>query len=479
MNDSISDSTPPSTLDEWTALLCEKEMPIFSNTANTICNSLEDDKKSAMELANIILQDPNLTAKLLKVSNSSYFNPSNQKINTVSRAIVILGAQTIRELTLACAFFESILSSTNKQHASEEIGVAIHAAVQAKQLAINTHDSSPEEVFIAALLQNIGKIAFWCFANKQADQIHNLIEKNQYDHEVAEKHILGFKLQQLSKTLAHSWYLGGLTEEAIASTDNNNPRIKLVQLGRKISLASQQGEDSESMLACISELTKITGDSIKEVKTQLAQNTQIAVKMAIKFGALDASRFIETCANTNEVTKTEEEDVQDPQQLQFQILQEISEHISGKIDLNVLFELVLEGIHRGANMDRTLFLLLSGDKNSLLEKLSFGWKKDNQTKIKIPIETPHNLFFESFLNHENIWATPAKHHQLYTSSLTKIIGLQEGFVLPVSTEKKVIGLVYCDRKHRNTPLTKTDFSMVQHFCKQANIGLSLYRKRSF
>ena len=115
-------------------------------------------------------REPNLTATLLKLGNSSYYNPSNQKVNTITRAIILLGAETIRELTLACSFIESILSSSNKARANEEIAQAIHAAVQARELAIAAHDVSPEEVFIAALLHNLGSIAFWCSDSRQSEQ---------------------------------------------------------------------------------------------------------------------------------------------------------------------------------------------------------------------------------------------------------------------------------------------------------------------
>jgi len=102
MSKRATKSNSPRSLDEWTRVLCEQEMPIFSNTAQNIHSTLEDNNKGAMDLASIILQDPNLTSKLLTVSNSVYYNPSNQNINTVSRAIVILGSNIIRELTLAC-----------------------------------------------------------------------------------------------------------------------------------------------------------------------------------------------------------------------------------------------------------------------------------------------------------------------------------------------------------------------------------------
>jgi HD-like signal output (HDOD) protein len=74
---------PPQSLDEWAELLRVQEMPIFSNTAHNIYAALDDRHKGAVELASVILQDPNLTAKLLKVGSSPYYNPSKQKMNTV------------------------------------------------------------------------------------------------------------------------------------------------------------------------------------------------------------------------------------------------------------------------------------------------------------------------------------------------------------------------------------------------------------
>jgi HD-like signal output (HDOD) protein len=187
----------PQTLDQWSRVLCEQEMPIFSNTAQNIYSSLDDKNKGAMELSSIILQDPNLTTKLLKISNSSYYNPSNQKMSTVSRAIVILGSKLIRELTVSCSFFEAIISPENKQRANQEIGRAIHAAVQAKEIAITCNDSSPEEVFIAALLNNIGSIAFWCFGGKQCKYITELVQSGNFSPEQAENKVLGFSLAEL------------------------------------------------------------------------------------------------------------------------------------------------------------------------------------------------------------------------------------------------------------------------------------------
>lgn len=466
----------PKSLEEWAELLRVEELPIFSNTAQKIYASLDDKKKGAMELASIILQDPNLTTKLLKISNSPYYNPSRQKISTVSRAIVILGLEMIRELTLACSFFESILSSADKERANKEIATAIHSAVQARELAILTRDQSPEEVFIAALLHNIGHIAFWCSNNQKILNIHQMIASSGSQGQEAEKKVLGFSLADLGKKLSKSWHLGGLIDEAINHPESHDKRIQTVRMGGLICDAITHGWDSDQMDSCLKQLTSISGETIESLKTKIQANISKAVNIAQQFGAHDASRFISP-QNASQLSAAPEEERPDKKQIQFQILQDITSHISGDIDLNVLFEMVLEGIHRGLEMDRTLFMLLGPDKKSLNEKISFGWQKNADiVKLRVFDNDPHdNLLFHALRKQQGVWMNPKQDSALYTKQIESHFGRNECFIFSIQVENKPIGLIYCDRAFSNDALTTEEFSIARHFVNQAQIGLTLYR----
>lgn len=468
----------PQGLDEWAELLRVEEMPIFSNTAQNIYLSLNDQRKGAMDLATIILQDPSLTAKLLKVGNSSYYNPARHKLSTVSRAIVILGVEVIRELTLACSFFESILTSANKDRANQEIAMAIHSAVQARELAIAVRDQSPEEVFIAALLHNIGHIAFWCSGNKQVVQVHDLIANSNFDPGVAEKKVLGFTLQDLGKKLSKAWHLGGLVAEAIHQPESADGRVRTVVMGERICLALKAGWQSAEMDGCVRDLQELTGDSVEMIHGKIKNSTTKAADIARQFGAYDAAKFISP-EPVAVVTENAVNEGVDKKQLQFQILQEITAHISGDIDLNVLFEMVLEGIHRGLEMDRTLFLWLNSDKNSLKEKISLGYRAGvHVEKLQIDnIEPGGNLFFHVLSEHEGSWIKPHQYRDLFTPQIEEGLGVHECFVFPVAVQNKAIGLMYCDKSIRQQALSLDEFSVANHFVKQVHIGLTLYRMK--
>lgn len=467
----------PHSLTEWAHVLCNEEMPIFSNTALSIHDVLSDDKKGAMELASVILQDPNLTVKLLKISNTPHYNPSRLKMVTVSRAIIMIGSEVIRELTLVCSFLESILSATNKKQANEEIAQAIHAAVHAKSIAIATYDSSPEEVFIATLLNHIGSISFWCFCGEQGERIQELINKGNFSRKDAERKVLGFTLLELGACLSKTWKLGGLIEESIRpGVTFQNPRVGLVQLGYEITEALKEGAGSKKYEACIKKVEALTNLSKKAVIEKLQENTNAASDIACQFGATDAAMLIQGDRNQSAVAEASSP-IFDKKQLQFQISQDITSIISDQFDINLLLETVIEGIHRGIGMDRTVFSLLVSDKHSLKEKLSLGWRKemyDHKVIFHIS-ETPPNIFFQALSGSKVFWPNPLVDGKLYTLREINLIGKIESFMMPIFSNKTPIGLIYADRGISNEPLTEEDFNAFKYFSQQANIGLAIYR----
>lgn len=466
------------TLAEWTVALRERDMPVFSNTVQAINTIIEDEKKGAMEMATVILQDPNLTARILKLSNSSYFNPGRRKIITVTRAIVIIGIDVIREMVLACAFFEAILSASNKNRAHEEIARAIHSAVQAKYLAIATQDPFPEEVFIAALLQNIGHIAFWCFSGEEGDRLRDLLDEGTMTQQAAEREVLGFKLTDLDVALCKSWNLKGLIEETVSKHGRvREPRVKLVHLGCEVVNVLKQGEESHQYPACLEQIASLTGQNQREIESHLRQNTESAAGIARQFGATEAAELIQRKAREL-IDHDASASQMDRKELQVQILRDISSILSSsRIDINLLLETIMEGIQRGLGMDRALFAALSSDRAVLHEKVALGWRRQSHTyKFTLPlVSSPPNLFHKAVFSPEAHWLTPEGQPGLYSPADVDRIGCHPCFVMSLNSGDKPVGMIYADRAYSQEPLSQEAFRTFEHFVQQGNIGLTLYR----
>lgn len=66
------------TLEQWTRKLSEKEMPVLARTAHEISHASENEECSIGEMAGIVLQDSSMTARVLKLANSIFYNPTPQ-----------------------------------------------------------------------------------------------------------------------------------------------------------------------------------------------------------------------------------------------------------------------------------------------------------------------------------------------------------------------------------------------------------------
>lgn len=477
---SNQDKTVRKTLAEWTEIMCVQDMPIFSSTAQSIYQTLGNDFKGAAELSEVIMQDPKLMGQLLKISDSPFYNRSGQTMNTVIRAIVIMGASAIRELTIACSFFDAVLSPENKDYANQLIGDSIHAAVQAKEISIYLKVKSPESIFIAGLLNRIGEIAFWCFAGEEINAINDLLKLPNMSRAEAEQRVLGFTLNELSASLSKVWCLGGLIDQAINTPDANDPEVQLVKLGKEVVEAICHDWDSEEFKDCVKNVEAITGRSSAMIARKLRNNTEDAIMVARQFGAYEAAECIKQSPSRvkeQRLQLKQQEENQIKQQIRGIVSQEIKVLLDGNFNISQLFDKVLEGIHYGVGMDRTLFALLATDKNVLNEKMSLGWTKENpHTKVHLHVtQSPPNLFFAGLQSAQGLWAKPQLQAGLFNLHVVNVVGKRECFLFPVLSENKPIGLIYADRALQDLPFTQEDFDAASTFIQQGIQGLAKFR----
>lgn len=283
----------PATLEGWVEFLTTQEMPIFSHTARRINQVMNAPSASAMELGRIIQQDPSLTAKLLKLGNSAYYNPSRQKLPNISRAVIILGVKTIYNLAIACSYVESASSGANTDDVNRQIAKSIHTAVQAKSFATLADDPYPEEIFVAALMNNFGRVAFWCYGKNACANIRRLTQAGMPDED-AERAVLGFTLRELDSALCKHWKLGGLIEECQAElTASTSDRAKLVFYSHQLVDHLEQGLDCEDVQDSLHHIAEIIQHSASALEPIVTDNAEQAVGVANQLGAGGAvARYI-------------------------------------------------------------------------------------------------------------------------------------------------------------------------------------------
>jgi len=287
-----NDDEKTTSLDAWVARIRDQEMPIFGLTAERI-RALTDSEKSAVaELAEAILHDPGMTAKLLRIANSVIFNVSGWQITTVSRAIIMLGFNMVRQIALTVAFVDTLLHGPLRERVLREMARAFHAAAQARWLAIKRHDAQPEEVFIAALLYRFGELAFWCFSGEMGDALDQALRVQPQNSGAVEEKLLGFRLSHLTLALIGDWHVSPLLQLVLRGDFVRGSREEAVVIAYRLAEAAETGWNSARTQARMKEMAIYLNVALREIEAPLAANANEAARIAESFGASAVLPFI-------------------------------------------------------------------------------------------------------------------------------------------------------------------------------------------
>lgn len=469
-------------LEIWFDRLRNQEMPIFSKTVRRLTGLVERDNSSFSELVWGILEDPSLTARVLRISNSIHYNRTSVPIGTVSRAVMKLGFGTIKNICLSIVLVEAFLKAGQKERVVGEIARAFHAAIQAKSFIERLKDESSEEVFVAALLCRIGHIAFWCFADEVGEQLDQAMQRPGSTAEKAELEVLGFPLKRLTARLAREWRLSGLLESVLEAEGENDPRVHSIALGYKIAQVAEKGWDSAEENRLTKELTKFLNLTEEKAKVLVRQNAREASDIMQSYGMKRLGRSIplpsESPRTKQALEPSEREYPVRDHQLQLTILKDLSALLlSKKVDLNMVLSIVLEGIHRGVGMDRVFFALLTADRSFLKIKYGLGWPQHHPVHsftLGVAGESL-NIFSHVLKTQTPLWVKSSEgseYKHLLRGEISRIIGGGPCFVTPVMVKGKVIGVVYADRQPSNRGLDEEGFESFTFFGQQASLCLS-------
>ena len=487
-------------LESWIKHLSGEDMPVFSGTVADVTESVNSEDSSASEVAQTILRDASLTSRLLKVANSFNYNPSGKKISTVSRAVMVLGFEQVGALTLTLALVDSLSEGVQRHKLTEEMAQSFHAAIQAQQLAKKMGCKSPEDIFVATLLSRLGNMAFWAFSGQKGTEVLNLIQSENLTEQEAESQVLGFRLRDLTVGLSKSWSLGELLDDFLSDHHGNDERHNIISIGQELAEAAKNGWDSEQVAIIFERAAKKLGLSVDEVEELAHQNAKHAKEITRIYGVTEASKRIpqpnidmeiigEDSAevepeSTDEPRSTITEDTvvtvtdkypEPDSNVQLTIMQEITSAIEEKPSINIILEMVLEGLHRGVGMDRALFAILSPDRRTLTCKYALGENNERLCKeLRINLSNTNNIFHKVIDSKKamHVPSDPKKLTGTLSRDTLSLLGPPAYLVMPVIVRSKVIGIFMADRNASGRDVEEKDFIAFQQFCQQANMGLT-------
>lgn len=176
-----------------------------------------DPDSSIIDLARSIALDPTLTARLLRIVNSPVYEQS-RPVETVSRAVSILGTQQIHDLVLitsVCAAFTRCQPNSPEMHAFWR--GSVHRAVLASEVASRIGQRDKERLFVLGLLSNLGLLTLWLHLPELFARAGDLARQRGEPLYRAESELLGFDHAQLGGALLAAWKLPPRIHQPVAA----------------------------------------------------------------------------------------------------------------------------------------------------------------------------------------------------------------------------------------------------------------------
>lgn len=184
------------------------DFPAMSEQVLRVQNLASSDSESVNGLTNEILKDVALTNKVLRIVNSAHFSHVGAgHINTVSRAVSLIGFAGIRNVAMSLVLLDHMENKSHAKQLKSEFVRALLAASLATDLR-PPQMREGEELFIGALFQNLGRMLTEFYLPDEAQQVRQALMGPQCPSEdLASRSVLGITYESVGQGVGKAWGL--------------------------------------------------------------------------------------------------------------------------------------------------------------------------------------------------------------------------------------------------------------------------------
>ena len=232
-----------------------KNLPTLPTIFSHLSDAMSNPRVTNDEIAQIISSDQAAAFKVLKVVNSAFFGFSG-RIDTISRAILYLGLNEVRNLVFALSIinlFSKKKSLSNFRPAefwSHSIAVGISSRLLGNALGVK----NLENFFLAGILHDIGKLILFEFAEKDYGKVLELVQEKKCLVKDAEREVFGFDHAKIGEMLSLKWNLPATIKNSIryhhsgVSEGTTNKIVAAVHIGDIIARTLELGFPGDDLI---------------------------------------------------------------------------------------------------------------------------------------------------------------------------------------------------------------------------------------
>ncbi len=248
------------------------EIFVLSDSFVRIKELIDDESSTIDDIADVILLDPALAGTILKLANSSFFNYPG-KIDTVSKAVLVLGITEVYNLVIAFFTSKAFNKLTAEQDYLDDFWCkSVDCALIIKFIGVKLGIPNAERLFILGLLYNLGELVVQQISSDKVIAA-SLLEKDELPWH-KQSSVLGFTFGECSAELLKNWQLPFTIIEPIRNQDSDDfqyssDESKLLYLAKRIMLCNTSNKAYPTELL-------LTEDALKQLPIDQNMLTEVS-----------------------------------------------------------------------------------------------------------------------------------------------------------------------------------------------------------
>jgi serine/threonine protein kinase len=496
------------------------DFPALSDSVSAINRLTSSDKESINRLSNSILKDYGLTNKILRLVNSVYYRQSGGgTISTVSRAVIVLGFDALRNIAITVLLFEHMRDKGNVRELKEAFLRANLAGCLARDASRQFMARDAEEAYVCALFHSIGQLLAQFYFPEEVVEIRKVMLQRKCSEEIASTQIFGLSFSELGIGIAQHWgfppalvnslrhlppglirkpathdealrVVAGFANEicdAIASVPKEK-RQEAIQAARERFMSAMRFSDPqleavlEQSFAELSELATILhvnltqSPFVRHVKAWTGAHRDIP--LATEKGTLNGTLLGDPALrDQSDPSETNADGVPDAaQDILAAGIQDISNSLVDDFSLNDVLRITLETMYRAMGFERVLLCLKDPKTGTMVGRFGFGADTNEMArKFRFPLADAPNVFQLAMSKGVDIIIADiddpkiaGKIPQWYRS----VVIARTFVLLPLLIKGNPVALIYCDRdKAGSISIPEKELSLLKTLRNQALLAI--------
>ncbi|WP_294996414.1 serine/threonine protein kinase [Sulfuritalea sp.] len=502
----------------------KSDFPALSESVSAINRIAQSDRDSIQKLSGAILRDFALTNKLLKLVNSAYFRSAGAgNISTVSRAILVLGFDAVRNLAITVLMFEHLQNTSAKQHLMEEFIQSNFAALMARDLGkkLGAHDA--EQSFICGLFHSLGRILSQFYFPEESAAVRREMQQKQLTEQQASALVLGISFEELGIGTARTWGFPTLIVRSMHHMESG-PISRPHTLEDKMRVIAQAaneicdviagkhpGDQKKAMAKLIARFGEHVGINEAEVQKLVGrchgELNEFARVVRINLGQTAFGRQVKAISGQGMASPEKEGESEastttlgatilgaavvtaampqaggdgaeevDGQSILAAGIQDISNTLVEDFKLNDILRIILETMYRAMRFQRVLLCVRDAKTNTMAGRFGFGPDANEVLKtFRFPLKGPPDVFLAALgkgvdvlisnVDDDQIKARIPEWHRRTVTAKTFVL-------LPLTIKNNPVALIYADRENAgDIMIPERELSLLRTLRNQAVLAI--------